>query len=791
MDKFLIYTIAGLSTAAIYAIAASGLVVTYTTSGIFNFAHGAFSMMAAFMFWQLNKGWGLPFWVSVFLVIFVVAPLFGTVVERVLMRGIEGTTEVVKIVVTISLMIGLIALAQFIWPPSVARPSPAFFPGKSVHLFGVAVSYQRILSMIIAILIAVGLRLVFKVTRLGIAMRAVVDDRHLLQLNGGRPGRTSALAWSLGAMMAAISGVLIASEQSLSATGLTLIFINAYAVAVVGRLKSLPGAFLGSLILGLAEAYAVGYIPSDASIGAISLQKLPQAVPGIMLLIVILLQPQSRLRAHGMARRSIPAPAVSQRTAMIGGICMVAAVAAIGSLMAPSDLNLMTTGFYLTIVTMSLVPLTGYAGQISLAQLSFTGIGAVTMAAWGANGSPIGVFISIGICAAVGAVVAFPALRLSGIYLALATAAFAMICSAMVFNQNGVMPGGNRQVPRLALGPFKVDSDFKQFVTIAIVFAVAGNILIALRRSAWGRRLAAMRDSEVACATLGLNLTSTKVGVFALSAAIAGLAGTVSGGTFVAETLTLPSSLSVTMLAVVGGIGSVVGAFIGGLLLGAAPIGASVFSANAVGIFSFVSLSVPSLISFAPALMGLSLGREPDGAAPQLAVGFREVGKSPISLAIAAIGASVVWLAAWTSVIENWGFFSAGLVLALALVPLLPGIFSKEIDSSRRIASAAWLLVALVAAAFIPWGTAIESNGMRFVAIIAFVLLVGRVAVAAIGYDPTVLGEKLQSVSPDMIGIDEPITRAQAIDAVSIFGVTEDMLPPTTASTAWGGRVMS
>lgn len=365
-----------------------------------------------------------------------------------------------------------------------------------------------------------------------------------------------------------------------------------------------------------------------------------------------------------------------------------------------------------------------------------------------------------------------------------------MICSAMVFNQNGVMPGGNRQVPRLALGPFTVDSDFKQFVTIAIVFAVAGNILIALRRSAWGRRLAAMRDSEVACATLGLNLTSTKVGVFALSAAIAGLAGTVSGGTFVAETLTLPSSLSVTMLAVVGGIGSVVGAFIGGLLLGAAPIGASVFSANAVGIFGFVSLSVPSLISFAPALMGLSLGREPDGAAPQLAVGFREVGKSPISLVIAAIGAGVVWLAAWTSAIENWGFVSAALVLSLALVPLLPGIFSKEIDSSRRAATTVWLLVALVAAALIPWGTAIESNGMRVVAIIAFVLLIGRVAVAIIGYDPTVLGEKLQTASPDMIGIDEPITRAQAIDAVSIFGVTEDMLPPTTASAAWGGRVV-
>lgn len=782
MDKFLIYTVAGLSTAAIYAIAASGLVVTYTTSGIFNFAHGAFSMMAAFMFWQVHKGWGVPFWPSVIIVVFVIAPLFGALVERALMRGIEGTTEVVKIVVTISLMIGLIALAQFIWPPSVARPAPAFFPGKTVEIFGVAVSYQRIMAMGIAILIAVGLRLVFRRTRLGIAMRAVVDDRSLLQLNGGRPGRTSALAWCLGAMMAAISGVLIASEQSLSATGLTLLFINAYAVAVVGRLKSLPGAFLGALILGLAEAYTIGYIPNDATLGPIGLQKLPQAVPGIMLFIVIVLQPQSKLRAHGMARRTVARPVVSQQVALLGGVALVVAVAAIGSLMAPTDLNLVTTGFYVTVVTLSLVPLTGYAGQISLAQLTFTGIGAVAMAAWGANGSPLGVLVSIIVCALVGALIAFPALRLSGIYLALATAAFAMICSAMVFNQTQVMPGGNRQVPRLSFGPLTVDSDLRQLIAVAVTFAIVGNILIALRRSQWGRRLAAMKDSEVACATLGLNLTSAKVGVFALSAAIAGLAGAVSGGTFVAETLTLPGSLSVTMLAVVGGIGSVVGAFIGGLLLGAAPVGASVFAASAIGIFEFIYISVPSLISFAPALMGLSLGREPDGAAPQLAVGYRSVSKSPPTLALAAVGAVALWFAAKTSAIGNWGFVTAALLLGLAVVPLLPALISgrgdRPIESTRRGAGLLWLVAGLIGAALIPWDTAIESNGVRFVAVVVFVLAVARVAVSIIGYDPTAIGEKVEHESPDMIGLSEPITRAQAIDAVVLFGITEEMLPP-------------
>lgn len=93
MDKFLTFTIAGLSSAAIYAIAASGLVVTYTTSGIFNFAHGAFGMMAAFTYWQVHVAWGVPTIPAVILVVFVIAPLFGAVIERVIMRGIEGASD--------------------------------------------------------------------------------------------------------------------------------------------------------------------------------------------------------------------------------------------------------------------------------------------------------------------------------------------------------------------------------------------------------------------------------------------------------------------------------------------------------------------------------------------------------------------------------------------------------------------------------------------------------------------------------------------------------------------------
>jgi branched-chain amino acid transport system permease protein len=780
VDKFLTFTIAGLSTAAIYAVAASGLVVTYTTSGIFNFAHGAFGMMAAFTYWQVNQGWGVPTIPSVILVVFVIAPLFGALIERGIMRGIEGASEVVKIVVTVSLMVALLGLAQVIWPQDVARPVPPFFEGKSVDIAGVVVPYSRVLTMVIAVVVAVGLRLVFKRTRLGVAMRAIVDDRSLLQLNGGRPGRTAMLAWSVGAGLAAISGVLIASEQTLSAVTLTLLVINAYAVAVVGRLRSLPGVFLGAVILGLAESYATGYINPENSIGPISLQNLRSAIPAIMLFVVILLQPEARLRANGVSRPRSPMRVPSQSLAIYGGIALVVVTAALGAMMAAPDLNLVTKGFGFAVITLSLVPLTGYAGQISLAQLTFTGIGAVAMATWGATGSPLGVALSIGVCAVVGAVVALPALRLSGIYLALATAAFALFCTSMFFSQTDVMPGGSIQVPPLKFGPIEITNDYRQLILFAVTIACIGNLIVLLRRNAWGRRLAAMKDSPVACATLGLNLTSTKVGVFALSAAIAGAGGALAGRTFIIDDFSLPSSLPITMLAVVGGIGSVAGAFMGGLLLGAIPIGATFFAANAIGVFRFVSLPVTDVLSFTPGLMGVSLGREPDGAAPQLAGGYRAVGESLPSLVVTGVGLLALWGAARADMITNWSFVAALLVFVLCAVPLLPIILAPagEADDAvrpRRVATGVWLLFAVVIAAVIPWEERISSNGYRLLLIIGLTFLVARIAIGVLGVMPDQL-RRPEVASPDLLGIDRPLTRSDALDAGRVLGLDEEEL---------------
>src|SRR5271155_936400 len=127
MHLFLEYTILGLVTGAVYGIAASGLVLTYTTSGIFNFAQGAIAMLAAFTYWQFRYGWNWPAPLALFLVIVVLAPLLGAALYGGIMRGLREVAEVTKIVVTIGIMLGLIALATWIWNPTEARTDNLFF----------------------------------------------------------------------------------------------------------------------------------------------------------------------------------------------------------------------------------------------------------------------------------------------------------------------------------------------------------------------------------------------------------------------------------------------------------------------------------------------------------------------------------------------------------------------------------------------------------------------------------------------------------------------------------------
>lgn len=625
MDQFLTFTIIGLVTGALYAVAASGLVVTYTTSGIFNFAHGAIGMFAAFTYWQLHVGWGWPAPLAAVVVLAVLAPAFGAAIERTIVRGLEGVSEVTKLIVSVSLLFGVYQCAVVIWPPDVGRNLPGFFAGSSIDLGVYDLSYHEAITIAAAVATAVGLRFLLFGTRTGIAMRAVVDDRDLSRLNGARPARSSMTSWALGCALAALAGILLAGSQgSLSHIPLTLLVINAYGAAMFGRLRSLPLTFVGAVVLGLAQSYAIGYIKLDTPVAsvlgheftrALTLTGLRSAIPTIALFVVLLFLPPLKVRAGTQQRSREVIPAPGARTWLLGTV--VLGVVAFGFATAFPGLRTfqMGQGLALGIVMLSLVPLIGYAGQISLAPMAFAGIGAVAMGNWGGDGNPAALIAAVALTAAVGALVALPAIRLQGLYLALATAAFAVLMDQLVFSQGTFIPNANLPVGRLDLFGFSFDDDRAHLVLICVVFGLVATALVWLRGRRFGRRLLAMKSSEAACATLGVNLTATKLAVFTLSAGIAGLGGALYGAqlnSISPPTFAFLQSLPVVLLAVIGGIAAVGGALFGGIL------------------YSLTFLILPDLVpalrnvfAIAPAFAGISLGRNPNGAVNEAVAGFQ------------------------------------------------------------------------------------------------------------------------------------------------------------------------
>ncbi|MFD8814068.1 ABC transporter permease, partial [Streptomyces sp. NPDC059627] len=563
MDQFLAFTVVGLSTAAVYAVIGSGLVLTHTTAGVFNFAHGAAGMLAAFAYWQLSVGWGWPVPAALAAVLLVLAPAFGLLAERVLMRPVQALGEAERLVMTVALLTGCIALARWVWDPNTPRPLAAFLAGEPALRLGPAVvTWHQAITMATALAIAGALWFLLHRTRAGTEMRASVDDRALAGLTGADPLRAGRLAWVLGIQLAAVGGILIAPTVALDAQQLSLLIVSAYTAAVFGRLRSLPLTFLGAVVVGLLEAYLAGYLPQNDYLPGLRL-----AAPALLLFLALLAFPHRRLPGRNRTLVRVPLP--GRRGGLVLAGCVLAVALVLVSVLTEDEVISYGALFPLGVIALSYVPLAGYAGQISLCQLSIAGIGAVVWGHLGAHGALWALPVAVLVAATVGALVALPALRLSGIYLALGTVAFATVLDRWIFTLPAfhvlgvritLFDQGSVSVTGPDLFGLRLTSPTGLVLFSAFCLAVTSLGVAALRRGRFGRRLVALRDSEAAYATLGGRLLAAKVAVFALSAGIAGLGGALYGmqlQTVTADQFSLVAGLPVFLIAVVGGLGSV------------------------------------------------------------------------------------------------------------------------------------------------------------------------------------------------------------------------------------------
>jgi branched-chain amino acid transport system permease protein len=756
MDKFLAFTLIGLSTGAIYAVAASGLVLTYTTSGIFNLAHGATGMLAVFVYWQLRFDWDWPAPLALFVTLCVLCPLYGAFTERVIMRGLQDTSDVVKLSVTVGLFAASLGLANWIWPSDSGREAfLGFFDGNTVEVFGYNLSWHKIITFGCAVAVAIILRLALYRTRAGVAMRAVVDDRSLAQLNGSNPDRVSMLAWAGSASLAGLAGILLAGEVQLNIEPLVLLVINAYAAAIVGRLKNLPMTFLGALLIGLLDAYYLAYSTTDwfpKTAFGFSLAGIRSAIPIIVLFVALILMPQTRLRA-GVVKVREDNRAPNWSTVAIGCVALIGFTVMISGMLTRANTLYVIDGFLFAIAALSLVPLTGYAGQVSLAPLTFAGLGAIAMSKLPGNGSVltlIGVMVIVGI---VGAIVALPALRLQGIYLALATAAFAVLVSKLVFNQRQTFGAGNISVPPLNIPGLDLSDPRARLITLAVCFSILAAAVIGVRRSPLGRRLIAMKDSPVAGATLGMNLTATKVAAFAISAAIASCAGALAGRQVSPNEYDFVKGLPIVLLAVVGGVGSVAGALFGGISFGANVAMASII------------VAMKDVAKVLPGIIGISLGRNPAGVASQVSEGLRPlIGRWGL-IGVALAGPVGLWALTTVDVITRWSFVGSMLMWVIAVVGSL--ITLADGPRSKLVPGLVVLGVGMAVMMFVDWGTAMPTAGWAVLVIIVLVTLVYQVAKRVLDTTPHVAKE-----SPDAFGLDRAFTDIEVERAERQVGVT-------------------
>jgi branched-chain amino acid transport system permease protein len=534
-------TVNGLAYGSIYALLAVGLVLTYKTSGVFNIAYGAQAFVSGAIYYDLRVRHDWPIPVALLIAVVIAAPLLGYVLDRALFRYIRNASAIAKLVTALALLVAIPQIVKLWFGQAPAPGTQGVVPnGETTYrVFGAFITRNDIATISVTLVAVVVLSLLFRFTALGLRMRAVVESARLTELAGINADRVSTSSWMMCSLLAGIAGVLLAPLfAQLSDFNYTTLVVAAISTAVFASLTSIPIAFLAGLGLGLLQQGLSYYLPTNSILAT----NLRPALPFIALFVVLILSPALR------GRREIadplagvdpppPAPASAVRSATLTRFTRVFGVA-VGGVTAyyiffhasATWLDIAIRATILSTIFLSIVVITGMAGQISLCQATFAGIGACATAQLATRfGVSVLLAMLIGalLSAAVGGLLAIPALRLGGIFLALATFAFALFFDNVLAGYDwvtgGVLP---KEAPRPTLAFIDFDRSDKNFLILSlIVLLIASLVVVAVRSATAGQYLDALRGSEPAAASIGINAAGARIATFALSAAIAGLGG--------------------------------------------------------------------------------------------------------------------------------------------------------------------------------------------------------------------------------------------------------------------------
>jgi branched-chain amino acid transport system permease protein len=544
------FILAGLVLGGIYAISAASIVVTYVSAGVLNFAFGAIAFFIARLYYYLVVQLGWPVYEAAIVAIVVAGPLLGIALYFALFRFLAQAQAITKVVATIGLSVAIPAATELIFgnQPILTSPGLAPLPERVFHVGGVAITLDQVIAYccVVAVL-AVG-TWVLRRTQVGLLVRATVDSKAMASLSGISPARIAVGVWAAGTFLAGLAGVLAAPVLNVSSvSNYTVITASAFAAVVAAKLRSLPVAVGVGLLMGVIGSLLQWALPSVSSLVT---GDIISAIPFVMVVIFLLYYTWRKavseeglggildkaIAVRGLASTAADGGYAGRRTEGLRGyttrllalaprnpFVVIAAVAPL--VLSGYWLGPVVEGVAIGIVFLSFTLLTGEGGMISLCQISFAGIGGLATAQVNSTYHlPVllGVLIGGVLACAGGLIVGLLTVRMGNLYAALATLTLALLLSSIVFQFNVFMQyGAGVTVSRPS---FAQSNIALTYLTLA-VFVIISLIITAIRRSTSGLALSAIRSTETGARSAGVSVIRTKIMIWALAAAIAGIGG--------------------------------------------------------------------------------------------------------------------------------------------------------------------------------------------------------------------------------------------------------------------------
>ncbi|HEX3803900.1 MAG TPA: ABC transporter permease [Solirubrobacteraceae bacterium] len=656
--SYLLFLLIGLGAGAVYALLALGLVLKHRSAGVVDFSHAAVAMFCAYVFLEMHNNGELVFpwtaipwhlqlassktgaavWVSVFVALAYSAVL-GLIFYYGVVRPLRHAPVLARVCASVGLTLYLETVATLNFG-TFSVSSPSILPSNPVHLAsGLIVPAVDLYLAGIAIVVGLIFGAIYRYTRFGLATRAAAGNERGAVLIGLSATRLSAANWVLATVLASAAGILILPITTLSPSDYTLFIVPALGAALLGRFTSFPMTVAAGLAIGMLQS-EIGKLQTVWT--WLPQQGLQDGLPFILIMIAVVVF-SKRLPSRGeftAARNaSIGRPRAPMRTTLISfaiGVVVILLVSQLYKYAFAASLNV-------ACVCLSVVVITGYVGQISLAQNAFAGISAFEISHIGHGlglGFPFALILGALCAVVVGVVIGLPAVRVRGVNLAIVTLSVATALDALVFNStwfSGGYTGLSVHEPRLLglnLGVSKGNSSTVFAIFSLAIFCLMAFLVARLRNAPAGRMFIAIRSNENAAAAVGVNVAKTKLFAFAISAFIAGIGGgllayqqiNINPASFTSWT-----SLTILAIAYVGGVGRIGGAVAAGVLLAGNGLMATLLNK----LFDFNSYQ--ELIA-GLALMLTAIGN-PDGIATEMqATYFKVLGMVQRRLGIDQVG---------------------------------------------------------------------------------------------------------------------------------------------------------